>query len=303
MTQIATSLNLPRRHRGKAAATLALETAIVEIVDERNPITVRGVCYALFTRGLTPDMSVNSTQRVSRVMTEMRECGALDWTMIVDGSRAVDRTSMWRDPSQIIASAVRQYRRDNWADQPVLVEVWSEKSTVQGVLAPVLHQLGVTFRVMRGFGSYTAVRQAAEDSLDLPDDRDGLALYVGDWDPSGLFMSEVDLPRRLAAYGSRWVFRRIALTCRDLVGLPHFDTVTKSSDARLQWYLKNTSADPLKSWELDAMDPNSLRRRVREQITQVMDMDAWNHSLQIEQAEKDSMHHFHAAWTNRLGKE
>jgi hypothetical protein len=60
--QIATGLNLPRR-RGKAASTLMLERAIVTIVDERNPITVRGVCYALFTQGLIPDMSVNSTGR------------------------------------------------------------------------------------------------------------------------------------------------------------------------------------------------------------------------------------------------
>ena len=48
--QICTSLNLPRR--GKAAATVAIEASILEIVAERAPITVRGIAYALFTRGL-----------------------------------------------------------------------------------------------------------------------------------------------------------------------------------------------------------------------------------------------------------
>ena len=70
--QIAPSPNLPRR-RSKAKSTLVLEQAIIEIVDERSPVTVRGVCYALFTLGLIPDMSVNSTAKISQVMTDMRE--------------------------------------------------------------------------------------------------------------------------------------------------------------------------------------------------------------------------------------
>ena len=36
--------------RGTAQATLVLEQAILEIAEERPPITVRGVCYALFVR-------------------------------------------------------------------------------------------------------------------------------------------------------------------------------------------------------------------------------------------------------------
>ena len=36
--------------RGKARETLVLERAILDIVEERAPITVRGVCYALFVR-------------------------------------------------------------------------------------------------------------------------------------------------------------------------------------------------------------------------------------------------------------
>jgi hypothetical protein len=297
--QIATGLNLPRR-RGKSAGTVLLEQAIIDIVDERSPVTVRGVCYALFTQGLIPDMSVNSTGKISRVMTDMRERDDLDWTLIVDGSRAVDRASLWRDPSHIISAAVKTYRRNNWQDQPTLVEVWSEKSTVQGVLAPVLAELGVTFRVMKGFGSFTAVRQAAEDSLDLPDDREAIALYVGDWDPSGLYMSEVDLPRRLDRYGSLWTFERIAIVHDDLDDLPHFDTATKAGDVRLQWYLENTTADPRKSWELDAMDPNDLRRRVKNEILLHMDLDIWNRALEFEAAEKETMEQFHAAWTKRI---
>lgn len=291
------SSEIVRASRGKNRKTLALEEAITSIVDERNPITVRGVCYALFTRGLIGSMATNETQKISRIMTDMREHDTLDWTLIVDGSRSVDRVSVWRDPSQIINAAVSTYRRDYWQEQPTLVEVWSEKSTVQGVLYPVLNEFGVTFRVMKGFGSFTAVRQAAEDSNDVPDDRDAVVLYIGDFDPSGLYMSEIDLPRRLERYGSRWKFERIAVLRDDTMHLPSFDVATKRDDARHDWYRSNYGS---RCWELDAIDPNNLRRRVREQIETRLNLPLWEHAKRVEAAEVESMQEFHTAWTRRL---
>ena len=43
---------------------------------------------------------------------------------------------------------------------------------------------------MHGFSSATTVHDIAEDD----DGRDLIVLYVGDFDPSGMFMSEEDLP-------------------------------------------------------------------------------------------------------------
>lgn len=283
--------------RGKSSATLRFEEAILAIVAERSPITVRGVCYALFTRGLIRSMATNETGRVSRVMTDMRESGALDWTQIVDGSRAVERVSAWRDPSSIINAAVRGYRRNYWQDQPYLVEVWSEKSTVQGVLAPVLNEYGVTFRVMKGFGSFTAVRQAAEDSLRIDDGQQGVVLYLGDRDPSGMFMSEVDLPARLDRYDSEWTFERIAVQEFDTPGMPSFDVASKTSDNRASWYLDRYGS---RCYELDAMNPNDLRERVTEQIETYLDLPAWERSKDVERAEVVSMQEFHSAWNARL---
>ena len=48
-------------------------------------------------------------------------------------------------------------------EQPVRVEVWSEKGTVRGVLAPILDEYGVGFRVMHGFSSATTVHDIAEE--------------------------------------------------------------------------------------------------------------------------------------------
>lgn len=287
------STTTKRNTRGKAKSTIFMEGEILEIVEARNPITVRGVAYALFTRGLIDNMDTNNTAKVSRVMTEMRECGSLDWTLIVDGSRAVDRISTWSNPGQIIDAAVRTYRRNYWQDQDYLIEVWSEKSTVAGVLAPVLDEFGVTFRVMKGFGSFTSVRQAAEDSLDVPDGKQAVALYIGDFDPSGLYMSELDIPARLNRYGSRWHFERIAVLKNDTRHLPSFDASTKSGDMRYQWFVEHFGN---KCWELDAIDPNDLRQRVRDQIETRLNLMAWEHAKHIEAAEVESMKNFHRAW-------
>jgi hypothetical protein len=293
--QIVTSHTLPRR-RGKAAKTVELEAAILRIVEERHPVTVRGVCYALFAEGLIASMAVNETGRISRVMTEMREADVLDWTRIVDGSREVSRTYRWSDPDAIIRAAVDGYRRDYWQEQPVTVEVWSEKSTVHGVIAPVLSEYGVAFQVMKGFGSFTAVRQAADRSADAQDGRPCVALYLGDWDPSGLYMSEIDLPARLARYGGDWTLERIALVRDDLESIKHFDAQTKRADNRFSWYVANTTADPAKAWELDAMDPNELRSRVEFEIRSLIDWPAWQRALAVERAEIESMREFHAQW-------
>jgi hypothetical protein len=43
---------------------------------------------------------------------------------------------------------------------------------------------------MHGFSSATVVHDIADDR----DARPLTALYVGDWDPSGLYMSVLDLP-------------------------------------------------------------------------------------------------------------
>lgn len=230
-------------------------------------------------------------------MTEMRENGALDWRLIVDGSRAVERIAQWSNPEEIVQAAVRQYRRNNWQEQPVVVEVWSEKATVQGILSPVLDEYGVTFRVMRGFGSFTAVRQVAEEHGAPDDHRARIGLYIGDWDPSGLYMSEVDLPARLVRYGASWGFKRIALLPDDLPGLPHFPASSKQDDSRLPWYVRNTSADPARCWELDAMDPNELRARVSSEILALMDMDAWKRALEVEAAEVESMKSLYKVWS------
>jgi hypothetical protein len=272
-----------KKTRGMARASLDLIEKMSVIAEEAQPITGRGVGYKLFTAGLIPSMATSDMARVYRLLKEARERDLIPWGYIVDETRALERVSTWDNPEQYVECVSRSYRRDFWNLQPVRVEVWSEKGTVRGVLDPVLNQYGVGFRVMHGFSGATTIYDVAQDD----DGRPLIVLYVGDYDPSGMCMSEHDLPSRFAKYGGEHVvLKRIALCREHLSGLPSFEAKTKKDDPRYRWFIRNFGKT---CWELDALDPNDLRDIVREAIEAEIESEAWARCATVERAERESL--------------
>lgn len=295
-----TSSNKPRG-RGRAKKTLDLIDTMYRIVEVAQPITGRGIGYKLFVAKLSPSMSTNDMQKVYRLLKEAREEGILPWEWIVDESRQLEKTASWDDPEAFTQAVINGYRREYWNQQPVRVEVWSEKGTVRGVLRPVLEEFGVGFRVVHGFASATVVHDIAEDD----DGRPLIVLYVGDWDPSGLCMSEHDLPGRLKRYdGGHVILKRVSLTEDQLVGLPGFPAKEKSKDKRYKWFMKNygtlqgVSDDAVECWELDALDPNILRECVRKHIQSHIEPVAWERCMVTERAEQSSLRAIMKSWNH-----
>jgi hypothetical protein len=216
-----------KKGRGMARRSLEIIEAMRDVAEAAQPITGRGIGYKLFAKGLIPSMASTEMQRVYRLLRLAREQDDIPWEWIVDETRSLERTATWDDPAQYARCVARSYRRDFWNQQPHRVEVWSEKGTIRGVLQPVLDEYAVGFRVMHGFGSATAIYDVASDY----DGRNLIALYVGDFDPSGLFMSEEDLPARLSKYDGEHVeLQRIALTRRQVRGLPSFPATEKKKE-------------------------------------------------------------------------
>src|SRR5262249_40174457 len=187
-------------YRGRSKATPELLEACKKIIEQVQPITVRGVCYRLFVAGLIDSMAIKNTQKISRLLTWAREQGEIDWEWIVDDSRLMERQPHWRDLEGYAEAVAESYRRDFWAHQHKRVIVISEKSTVAGILRPVLEEYGVPFFAAHGFNSATKVHELAEQVR--TDGRMYFFLYVGDYDCSGMHMSEEDLPERLERYGA-----------------------------------------------------------------------------------------------------
>jgi hypothetical protein len=229
-------------------------------------------------------------QRVYRLLREAREQGEIPWDWIVDETRRRERVSTWANPEAYARAVARSYRRDFWNQQPVRCEVWSEKGTIRGVLAPVLVEYAVGFRVMHGFASATAVYDVAQDD----DGRPLVVLYVGDYDPSGMFMSEEDLPNRLEKYDGEHVdLRRIALKRDQTAGLLSFPATDKKGDKRYTWFVRNFGK---RCWELDAMDPNDLRACVRDAIVELIEPVAWKRCVAVNKAEQASLQHLLDRW-------
>jgi hypothetical protein len=267
-----------------AKKSLALIQAMRTITEAAQPITGRGVGYKLFVYHLIASMKTGEMYRVYYLLKIARERGTIPWDWIVDESRYLEKTGSWDDPDDYVDSVINSYRREYWNQQPVRVQVWSEKGTVRGVLRPVLDEYGVGFRVVHGFASATVVHDVAEDD----DGRKLIVLYVGDYDPSGLFMSEVDLPGRFTRYNGRHiVLKRIALTPEQTRGLPSFPVTDKRKDPRYGWFVRTHGQD---CWEVDALDPNELRDCVRKAIeAEIADSQAWERCKTTEHAEQQSL--------------
>ncbi len=284
--------------RGVALKTALLINAATDILAEIQPASVRAVCYQLFNRKLIPDMGKNETARVSRILTKAREDTVISWDAIIDETREVELRQSWNNPEQYVATVMRSYRRDRWDDQPRRLMVVSEKGTVGGTLRPIMHEYGVPFQVYHGFGSATALHDLAE--LSVQDTRPLTLLYCGDHDPSGRYMSDMDLPDRITRYGGNAWIERVAVTAEQIADhdLPTFTAAEKTKDARHAWFVTEHGQT---CCELDALNPNVLRDLVRRAIRAHLDRNAWSRAESVENAERASLTDFFESWPG-MGK-
>jgi hypothetical protein len=257
-----------KKVRGLNKSTLLLIEAMQKIAEETRPITGRGIGYKLFTPGLIKDMSKESMNKVYYTLKIARERGDIPWPWIIDETREPESVPSWDDTQELADGFF--YRRNLWQTQPHKVEVWCEKGTIRGVIWPVLAKYGVTLQVMHGFTSATCAWNISNNGND---DRPLIALYFGDYDPSGMNMSESDIPSRLKEYGGdHVVLKRIALTAEQTGSLRSFSADTKKGDPRYKWFKKNYGDQ---CWELDAMDPRDLRNLVEAEIKSLIDPVLW----------------------------
>jgi hypothetical protein len=301
--------------RGKTQRTVDFINACYRILEEIQPATVRAVAYQLFVHKLLDDMSKSSTNRVSTQLVYAREHEIVPWDWIVDEARSEERVLVWDDIEECIEHTKATYRRDFWLEQSYRVCVWSEKGTVRGTLKPILDTYQVPFSPTHGHNSATLTHDAA--SQERHDARLWIVLYVGDFDPSGMDMSERDLPERLRLYGATDTFeiRRLAIRENDLADMARqgltFNTREKEIAAQRKYGLDTKKGkDTRRPWfeaeygrqccELDAMNPNELRNRVESAILRTIDIPAWNRMREVERVELDSLTDIMQRWQDSI---
>ncbi|MBE2260573.1 MAG: hypothetical protein IAE88_17070, partial [Rhodobacteraceae bacterium] len=80
--------------------------------------------------------------------------------------------------------------------------------------------------------------------------------------------------------------------------LPFFAAESKVGDSQHRWFVDNYGE---RCWDLDALSPVVLRQRVETAILGCLDQDAWDHSVDVEKAERESMSGFMDTWKSISG--
>jgi hypothetical protein len=268
-----------KRFRRTKADITGIRKAIINILTEDNPQTVRQVFYALTVRGVIAKAEIEYHRTVIRLLVAMREAGEIPFEWIADNTRWMRKPATFVGIESCLKSTAELYRRNLWAAMPVYVEVWCEKDALAGVLMEETDVYDVPLMVARGYASLSFLHSAA-----LAIKAKGKPTYIyhfGDLDPSG-----VDAARDIEAKLRRYApdveihFERPAVTRAqaDEWNLP--SRPTKMTDTRSKKF-NGTSV------ELDAIPARRLRELVRERIERHIDQQKLSILRTAEKSERE----------------
>jgi hypothetical protein len=289
-----------KRHRRTKVEIESLKAGIYDIVAEQHPVNVRQVYYQAVVRGLIAKTEAEYGNAISRLMLEMRRDGVLPYPWVVDNTRWVRRPRTYRGLADFIETHQTAYRRSVWAGRSDYCEVWCEKEALAGVIVDVTSEYDVPLMVSRGFASESYLYSAADAITDELSEA-GTAqrahiYYFGDYDPSGLKISE-SIERGLRKLcrsliqgfdDDMLVFERVVVNEDTIAAhdLPSRPTKTKGNSHARDW------PDGRESVELDAMPAPELRRLVRACIEQHIGDQELDVLREVERQERDQLRIF-----------
>jgi hypothetical protein len=269
----------PKRYRRTKDAIKAISDAIVDLLEQDHPQTVRQVFYALTVRGLVDKQEKEYHGTIVRLLVALREKGRVPFSWIADNTRLMRKPSAFTGVANALERWADAYRRDLWAASPVYVEVWCEKDALSGVLYEETKVYDVPLMTARGYSSLTFVNSAAQTIQ--AHGKPAYIYHFGDLDPSGQDAAR-DIEAKLRRYApeAEIHFERVAVT-RQHVELWNLPTrPTKMTDTRAKKF-DGTSV------ELDAIPAAQLRRLVRECIERHVDKPQLEILREAEKSERE----------------
>jgi hypothetical protein len=276
-----------KRSRRTNAQLADLDNAIIYAVRLDAPVTLRGVYYRVVSAGAV-DKTEAGYRAVGRRLLELRRDGRVSYADITDGTRWVTAPTSYDSVNEMLLSSARQYRRSLWSRSETVVEVFTEKDAISGVLLPITARWDVPLGVMRGYSSESFVWTVA-DQLDRT--RHTVIVQLGDHDPSGVGAWE-DFQKKLRGFApdASIEFVRLAVTEEqiEIYDLP--TRPTKRSDSRSNNWVGG-------SVEVDAIPAGELRALLDEFLAQFHDPAELERLAAVEAAERQSVY----AIANQMG--
>lgn len=273
---------------------------ILEEYAGRYVLTVRQLYYQLVARDFIEN-TLKSYKRVAGILSDARDAGLIDWDMIEDRGREVQYPAHWQNPAQIVQAAAAQFRVDRWEGQRNYVEVMCEKDALSGILGPICRDMDVRFTANRGYSSSTAMKDAGTRiRYARLAGKKVFVMYFGDHDPSGIDMTR-DIRERLALYARTQAasIMRLALNMNQVEEWQPPENPAKQTDSRFEMYFAEFGES---SWELDAVDPDTLAGLARDAIQNLIDDEQWEIIQARERAHRRDLNSFAAEWMARSGE-
>ncbi len=252
-------------------------------------LTLRQLYYQLVSRNVIAN-HVREYKKLSRVLTEGRMAGLVDWDAIEDRLRRPQNVYTVSSVKDALVDTHKQYRLNRQIGQSTHIEVWVEKDAISNILKRVTEKYGVNILVNRGYGSVTAMKDAY-DRFEWRignHDKDIVILYLGDHDPSGLDMIR-DINERISemlsidGYAGSFKIKPIALTMEQIKTYNPPPNPAKITDTRSPQYIAEHGRV---SWEVDALPPEALIEILESEIFNLLDVDKYEKRLELEASQK-----------------
>ena len=269
--------------RGETRETKHRKQLILDWAEQNHPVTVRQIFYRLSTLDAVPKTE-NGYKMIGRLCTKMRRAGEIDFDWFADNTRWMRKPRTYNSIQDALSYTAETYRRALWQNQAGLVEIWLEKEALAGVVHEVTEKWDVPLMVVRGYPSLSFLHTAAKEIIRATQKgKISHIFYLGDYDPSGL-----DIYRAIVedlngfAPDAQMTMQRMAVTQEQIREWDLPSRPTKKTDSRAKGFTGE-------SVELDAITPDNLRQIVSECIESVVDSDALEKTLHIEQLERESI--------------
>jgi hypothetical protein len=268
-----------KRPRATKAEVAARREALLDIIDDGKPMTVRQVFYQATVRGLV-EKAESGYGKVQTDLVLMRRTGDLPYDWLADNTRWQRKPVTFSSVEEALRNTARFYRKSLWDAAESYVEIWLEKDALSGVIYPVTSMYDVPLMVARGYASLSFLYSAAAyiNTLDVP----AYIYHLGDFDPSGVNAGEkIEETLRELAPDADIEFERLAVTEQQIADWDLPTRPTKASDTRAKAFGRSLSV------ELDAIEPNQLRALVQDAIELHLPAEQFEVLKATEESERD----------------
>jgi hypothetical protein len=260
-----------------------------KLASEYQPITVRGLMYRAQAAGVFPDTSTRYYEQAQRILLKLRRIGKVDYDWIVDSTRRRLKPSCWSGLADFAETAAEAYRRDLWSRQKDYIEFFVEKDAMAGILEPITEAYDVHLNVIRGQVSETFAWNIAEEWKEI--EKPIFAYYLGDHDPAGLRI-EASLKSKLEGFLEddeiEFDWERLAITPEDFANTELLGFKVKRKGKPGSWlpYLEQYGDRCI---EIDALEPNLIRDRLKYAIESHIDVAEWRALQATEKLERATL--------------